>query len=74
MNQPSPEIKSSQVDLRIDLVHDLKSFQSCVDLQIAVWGYSDGDVIPRNSPMPPRKYLGVTNEYIPSGPSRDAVF
>ena len=22
-------------------------FQTCVDLQIAVWGYSDGDVIPR---------------------------
>ena len=25
----------------------LDSLQQCVDLQIAVWGYSDGDVIPR---------------------------
>jgi predicted GNAT superfamily acetyltransferase len=47
MDQPSSEIKQLQSDIRIELVHDLKSFQSCVDLQVAVWGYSDGDVIPR---------------------------
>jgi predicted GNAT superfamily acetyltransferase len=33
--------------IRIAAVHDLAQFQSCVDLQVAVWGYSDGDLIPR---------------------------
>ena len=47
MDHPSPEIDVKKPEIRIDLVHDLKSFQACVDLQIAVWGYSDGDVIPR---------------------------
>jgi predicted GNAT superfamily acetyltransferase len=33
--------------IRIASLHELDQFQSCVDLQVAVWGYSDGDLIPR---------------------------
>ena len=33
--------------IRIASLHELDEFQSCVDLQLAVWGYSDGDLIPR---------------------------
>lgn len=34
-------------EIRIEPVSRLEDLQGCVDLQIAVWGYSDGDVIPR---------------------------
>ncbi|WP_263385278.1 GNAT family N-acetyltransferase [Granulicella arctica] len=34
-------------EIRIAPVETLVQFDRCVDLQIAVWGYSDGDVIPR---------------------------
>ena len=33
--------------IRIAAMHELEHFQACVDLQVAVWGYSDGDVVPR---------------------------
>ena len=33
--------------IRIGSLTRLEDFDRCVDLQIAVWGYSDGDVIPR---------------------------
>ncbi|NYF81028.1 GNAT family N-acetyltransferase [Granulicella arctica] len=33
--------------LRIESLDQLSQFDRCVDLQIKVWGYSDGDVIPR---------------------------
>jgi predicted GNAT superfamily acetyltransferase len=33
--------------IRIASLTRLEDFDRCVDLQIAVWGYSDGDVIPR---------------------------
>lgn len=33
--------------IRIENLTELDQFDRCVDLQIAVWGYSDGDVIPR---------------------------
>jgi predicted GNAT superfamily acetyltransferase len=32
---------------RIEALHTLEQFQGCVDLQVAVWGYSDSDLIPR---------------------------
>jgi predicted GNAT superfamily acetyltransferase len=38
---------SSKPSIRIEALHDLTLFQGCVDLQVAVWGYSDGDLIPR---------------------------
>jgi predicted GNAT superfamily acetyltransferase len=34
-------------DIRIQSLTDLEQFERCVVLQIEVWGYSDGDVIPR---------------------------
>jgi len=33
--------------LRIAAVSDLVGFERCVELQLAVWGYSDGDLIPK---------------------------
>ena len=33
--------------VRIEAVTSLEGFEQCVALQIEVWGYSDGDVIPR---------------------------
>jgi predicted GNAT superfamily acetyltransferase len=41
--QPGTE----QPSIRIASLHDLDDFQTCVDLQLAVWGYSDGDLVPR---------------------------
>ncbi|MCU1321366.1 MAG: family N-acetyltransferase [Acidobacteriaceae bacterium] len=43
----SQKQSDEQPAIRIAALHDLDQFQSCVDLQIAVWGYSDGDLIPR---------------------------
>ena len=34
-------------EIRIAPLDQLAHFDRCVDLQIAVWGYSDGDVVPR---------------------------
>ena len=34
-------------DVEIRPVRELEGFTRCVELQVAVWGYSDGDVIPR---------------------------
>ena len=34
-------------EIRIEPLSDLAQLQQCVDLQVAVWGYADGDVIPR---------------------------
>jgi predicted GNAT superfamily acetyltransferase len=48
IGQPSLERASEQqTGVRIASLHDLDQFQSCVDLQITVWGYADGDLIPR---------------------------
>ena len=48
LGQTSLEQQSAQqAAIRIASLHQLDEFQSCVDLQLAVWGYSDGDLIPR---------------------------
>jgi predicted GNAT superfamily acetyltransferase len=48
LGQSSLEQKpTQQTAIRIASLHELDEFQSCVDLQLAVWGYSDGDLIPR---------------------------
>ncbi len=36
-----------QADIRIEPLTSLEHFERCVVLQLEVWGYSDGDVIPR---------------------------
>ena len=41
----SEAARGDRLDIRPIL--SLEHLQQCVDLQIAVWGYSDGDVIPR---------------------------
>src|SRR6202789_4277612 len=33
--------------IRIESVKALADFERCVDVQLAVWGYSDGDLIPK---------------------------
>ncbi len=38
---------SSQNDIQIQPLTSLEHFERCVVLQLEVWGYSDGDVIPR---------------------------
>ncbi len=41
---------SSSTTSRQTLIRELTEvdeFQACVDIQVAVWGYSDGDVVPR---------------------------
>ncbi len=38
---------TAPASIRIEALERLADFDRCVDLQIAVWGYSDGDVIPR---------------------------
>jgi predicted GNAT superfamily acetyltransferase len=40
-----PSVK--QPSIRIAALHDLDDFQSCVDLQLAVWNYTESDLIPR---------------------------
>jgi predicted GNAT superfamily acetyltransferase len=51
MSVPQTSVESkhlhSDASVRIISMHDLDQFQLCVDMQLAVWGYSDGDVIPR---------------------------
>jgi predicted GNAT superfamily acetyltransferase len=34
-------------EVRIESVTELRDFEQCVDVQLAVWGYSDGDLIPK---------------------------
>jgi predicted GNAT superfamily acetyltransferase len=36
-----------QTEIRIQPLTSLEHFERCVVLQLEVWGYSDGDVIPR---------------------------
>jgi predicted GNAT superfamily acetyltransferase len=43
--QPVQPIESSSI--RIATVEHLADFDRCVEVQLAVWGYSDGDLIPR---------------------------
>jgi predicted GNAT superfamily acetyltransferase len=45
--QSGIEAQAEKPAICIAALHDIAQFQTCVDLQIAVWGYSDGDVIPR---------------------------
>lgn len=45
--QSGIETHAGKSAIRIAALHEMVQFQTCVDLQIAVWGYSDGDVIPR---------------------------
>ncbi len=45
--QSGVQTSAQKPEIRIEALHDMTQFQTCVDLQIAVWGYSDGDVIPR---------------------------
>ena len=33
--------------IRIESLTELEQFDRCVELQLAIWGYSDGDLIPR---------------------------
>ena len=33
--------------IRIAPLTELAQFERCVELQLAVWGYSDGDLIPK---------------------------
>jgi predicted GNAT superfamily acetyltransferase len=48
VGQPSLERSPApHTSIRVESLHSLDHFQSCVDLQLAVWGYSDGDLIPR---------------------------
>jgi predicted GNAT superfamily acetyltransferase len=42
----SPQIQN-QTGIRIQPLTTLEQFERCVVLQLEVWGYSDGDVIPR---------------------------
>jgi predicted GNAT superfamily acetyltransferase len=40
--------ESSEVrNIRIEAVKALADFERCVEVQLAVWGYSDGDLIPK---------------------------
>lgn len=38
---------STTTDVRIEALTTMDQFEGCVDLQLKVWGYSDGDLIPR---------------------------
>jgi predicted GNAT superfamily acetyltransferase len=38
---------SGNAEIRISALQEHADFQRCVELQIAVWGYNDGDVVPR---------------------------
>jgi len=41
------EAGKKQSDLRVERVTELRDFEQCVEIQFAVWGYSDGDLIPK---------------------------
>jgi predicted GNAT superfamily acetyltransferase len=48
-SQRAPKVMSEglQTEIRIQPLTSLEHFERCVVLQLEVWGYSDGDVIPR---------------------------
>ena len=52
--------------------HGFDELQACVDLQIEVWGYSDGDVIPRRVFLVAQKIggqvLGAFDNQLPGAP------
>ena len=39
--------EAAQPGIRIAAVTDPRDFQQCVAVQVEVWGYSEGDVIPK---------------------------
>jgi predicted GNAT superfamily acetyltransferase len=43
----SGALQSEQPEIRIAPVAELADYERCVEVQLAVWGYSDGDLIPR---------------------------
>ncbi len=45
-------------ELRIEALDQLAQFDRCVELQVAVWGYADGDVIPRRMFLVARRIGG----------------
>jgi predicted GNAT superfamily acetyltransferase len=45
--QSLEQVPAAPMAIRFAPLHTLDQFQGCVDLQLAVWGYSDGDLIPR---------------------------
>src|ERR1700678_1485682 len=47
--QRAPNVMSEgpQTEIHIQPLTSLEHFERCVVLQLEVWGYSDGDVIPR---------------------------
>jgi len=51
MKQLAPQIQPIDMQgtsaIRIAPASELADFESCVDVQLAVWGYSDGDLIPK---------------------------
>ena len=47
MTLPAVAEEVARAEVRISGLTTLAEFDRCVELQIAVWGYSDGDVIPR---------------------------
>ena len=40
-------VSGQETEIRIAPVTELRDFEQCVDVQLAVWGYSDGDLIPK---------------------------
>jgi predicted GNAT superfamily acetyltransferase len=46
-SSPAPATSDSPNEIRIRPVASLHEFERCVELQVAVWGYSDGDLIPK---------------------------
>jgi predicted GNAT superfamily acetyltransferase len=51
INQRSESVESAsrneESPIRIESVTELSDFERCVQVQLAVWGYSDGDLIPK---------------------------
>ncbi len=45
--QKSTEAEAPASEIRIASAASLADFERCVELQLAVWGYSDGDLIPK---------------------------
>jgi len=48
MNDTEQPVQARATEqIRIESVTTLAGFERCVELQLAVWGYSDGDLVPR---------------------------
>src|ERR1035438_7477771 len=45
--QRSAAVEAPVKEFRIASASSLADFERCVELQLAVWGYSDGDLIPK---------------------------